>query len=116
MKSTSKRWLRVALGLAVTTISAAAPAQTGGFYDGTLSLIEYGSDTLLLQMPSTPEGNFVAQVDSPCGGIPGASLDTQKIWASMAQAAILSGKSVRLYWAKCSSDGAAYITTLDLFQ
>jgi hypothetical protein len=41
-------------------------------------------------------------------------VDTLKAWQSEAQAALLSGKSVKIYFNVCG--GANYISALDLIQ
>jgi hypothetical protein len=65
-------------------------------------------------MPDTnvsgaPMTNFVAQLGSPCSAVPANSIDTIKIWQSIAQSALLSGKNATLYYTACSN-GVKYIT------
>jgi hypothetical protein len=51
---------------------------------------------------------------SPIAGCPVSSQETLKIWASMAQAALLSGKSLRVYSTYCGSRN--YINDLVIQQ
>jgi hypothetical protein len=115
MNNIKNKFFACAAALGIITTTVVAFANTSGFYDGTLSVVQYSVDgTLLLQMPSTSEDNFVAPASSPCAGISAASADTRKIWLSMGQAALLSGKTVRIYWSKCTGGTTPYITILDL--
>ena len=109
-----KRLIAGLAAVGITTVSALAFAVVGGYTDGQLSLVEVGPSFLLLQIPAAPEVNFVAQGTSPCSGIPATDADTMKSFISLGQAAVLSQRHVRLYWSKCTSTGAPYITGMDV--
>jgi hypothetical protein len=51
---------------------------------------------------------------STCAGAP--TVDTVKLWASLAQAALLSGKSVSISWNACDSSGTKWITMVQINQ
>ena len=76
------------------------------------NLVEYAQGTLLIQCPL---GNFLAQVTPPAScGTYAQNLETQKIWDSQVQAALLSGKGLRFYFTICG--GTNYIQVVDLFN
>lgn len=117
MKTVAKKLIALLAGAVLMANSATGQAAiVTGFYTGTLSIVEWQTaGKVLLQMPSTSEVNFLGQTAQPCtGGAPATTTDTLKVWASLGQAALLAGKSVRIYWTKCSSSGTPYITAVDL--
>jgi hypothetical protein len=70
-------------------------------------------------MVQDPQGvNYYAQVNSPCTGVSGYSMDTLKIWQSLAQAALLANKNIVLYYTQCTGNPPAntnkYITDIVL--
>jgi hypothetical protein len=59
--------------------------------------------------------NYLATTNAaPCSASYSQSLDTIKIWSSMAQAALLSGKNLKIYFTLCGTNNIHYIQTLDL--
>ena len=97
-----------AIGIIVTGTNAVA-----GVVDGHVSVVEYSPGNLLIQIAEVTNTNFFAytSVGAPCEQY-ARTIDTIKVWVSLAQAALLSGKSVRLYSENCGS--VDYITVLDL--
>lgn len=73
--------------------------------------MEYPQTFLMIQYAGV---NYVAQPTSPGCSIPAISADTLKIWASLAQASVLSGKTLTIYYDDCS--GTHYITDLVLVK
>lgn len=102
----------LAVALAVTLASSLASAAC------TATLVEYspiltnGNPHLLIQCGGT---NFVSVVSPPGGCASHArTLDTLKIWLSIAQGALLSGKGLNIYSTSCG--GMNMMTTIDLVQ
>jgi hypothetical protein len=58
---------------------------------------------LLVQLNGNHSVNYYSQQTSPGCSIPNIDIETMKIWASLAQSAQLSGKTVTLYYTTCSS-------------
>jgi hypothetical protein len=60
--------------------------------------------------------NYRTSTSSPCAGVAAVSTDAVKIWASLAQASLLSGKNMKIYFKSCVSNGVTtrYITDLVL--
>jgi hypothetical protein len=82
-----------------------------------------GAGATVVSMVSTP--NLVINTSdglamlapwnwSTCAGAP--SIDTVKLWSSLAQAALLSGKTVVVGWNACDSTNTKYITSVQLNQ
>lgn len=87
------------------TASAASPANFSPVQ------VEYPGKLLV----QDPQGvNYYAQLTSPCTGIAANSIDTIKIWQSLAQSALLSNKNVTLYYTTCSGGTTNYITDIVL--
>jgi hypothetical protein len=115
LATSNKSKLFIALTLAATlTIVASskrASASTG-FVTGPVSIIEYVQGSLLVQMTSV---NYVAQLATATGCTANnVTIDTIKAFQSLAQSALLSGKTLRIYYTTCNS--AQYINTMDLNQ
>lgn len=51
---------------------------------------------------------------SPGCGITAPTLDTVRLWASFAQAALLSGRKVNIYFNDCPANGTHYISGVAL--
>lgn len=101
----------LATGILATAGSASAFAATCA-----PNIVEYNAPTgttfpLLIQCSPT---NYVGLI-SATGGCPAQSVDTLKIWASLAQAAVLSGKKLNIYTTTCGSTSNV-ITAIDLVQ
>lgn len=106
----------VATGLVVGLMAFAAskPASAANpFTDCTPNQVEWfpgsAGGQLLIQCNGTT--NFLAQVASSCAGM-SASVDTIKLFMSLAQAGVLAQKPMRIYNAPCGT--ANLITALDL--
>jgi hypothetical protein len=116
MTRTMKDQLRAArlLGLAACLATGAAtkPAQALETQKLTVAAVEYAPSNLLIQLSNA--SNFWAQTTAVPDCVGTNSVDTLKIWHSMGQAALLSGKRLKIYFVTCS--GKNYITTVDLWQ
>jgi len=113
MNKLRKRFTAGVAAFVATTLSAWALAATSPT-DGTVNVVEVGPGSVLVQVQSGSTGtNFYAQLTSPCSAVPSNTPDTLKMYVSLAQAAVLSGKTVRIYWTACS-DGTPYIGGMDL--
>jgi hypothetical protein len=100
--------LALAVGMAVTAITPPAAAAD---VTGTVSIVEFSHPgSLLIQSAGV---NYYAQLSpgAPCAAN-NKTADTLKAWQSLGQAALLSGKTVRIYYASCN--GFRFITALDL--
>jgi hypothetical protein len=75
------------------------------------NLIEYYNGTIIIQCAPT---NYLGHISPPSGCPGGQFIDTLKAWTSMAQAALLSGKNVQIYYDTCG--GVNTITALDLIK
>ena len=108
-----RRSILVAAAAALGVIGVAETAYAT-HSDGKVTVVEYVGGTqpfLLVQLGNTY--NFYAYLNSPSGcAAHNQAPDTIKAWQSLAQAAVLSGRSVRVHWTLCN--GAGYIWALDL--
>jgi hypothetical protein len=75
--------------------------------------MEYWGGTLVIQLSTGQNYHAVTSAASGCTAN-NQSLDTLKVWASMAQSALLSGKRVKIYFTTCSN--FSYIQVLDLWN
>lgn len=106
----------VAAALSITASSpafAVAPAQA------TVSLVQFSNNgttstpQLVIQLNTSPLSNYFANVGSTvCGTAP--SMETAKLWATMAQASLLSGKKLNVSFTDCG--GYHFITSIDLLS
>jgi hypothetical protein len=103
--------------LSVSAILAIAMATTPVRADATsvvtVNAVEYTNGMLLIQLSTGQNYHAVTSAVSGCTAN-NQSLDTLKVWASMAQSALLSGKRLKIYFTACSS--FSYINTLDLWN
>jgi hypothetical protein len=53
---------------------------------------------------------------SPCAAVNAPNIDTVKIWASLGQAALLSGKNATIYTGSCAGSSVHWITDVVLAQ
>jgi hypothetical protein len=94
-------------GLAVSVVSASALAA-----DGQITQVEYLANTtspvLMIQLNGNATVNYLAQQTSPGCGIANLSVDTIKLFHSMAQSSLLAGKNVTLYTTTCNSKPYVY--------
>ncbi len=106
-------FVAVASGLALASASVPASAAVTGI-SGTCTDVEYTTGQLLIQL-NTANGvvNYVAATTPPsnCSSY-ARPLDTQKMFMSLAQAALLSGKTMVIYYTNCNT--VNYITTVDI--
>ena len=110
-KKTKKaaRTLALAVGLAVVGISATAYA---AHVNDVVRIVEYMPDVLLIQTDGTVNNYYAMRSAGNSCRDYSRSADTLKAWLSLGQAALLSGKGVRIYYAECG--GKRHITAFDL--
>jgi hypothetical protein len=101
----SRTSLATALATVVCmTVTSQAKAE---LYTGTVAQLEYvgyGSPPyLMVQLDSNRSINYYAQQPSPGCGIASISIDTIKIWMSLLQLSMITGKSALLYTNSCGS-------------
>jgi hypothetical protein len=93
------------LALAVALIAFSAPAFASSVTK-TVKQVEYRNSTatpdLLLQTSDGVNYQATATYNPGCGVLT-PSIDTVKIWVGLGQAALLSGKSVTIYFTVCGS-------------
>lgn len=93
----TRRLITLAVTLGMSVVSSTAFA---AFVNCSPNQVEYSQGNLLIQCAPV---NYAAQSTPPSACAAYArNVDTQKIWANLAQAALLSGKSVRIYYDVCS--------------
>lgn len=81
--------------------AASTPARAANAACNVLK-VEYYQGTVLIQCTGATPSNYLAQTTPPAGcGAHAQNLETQKIWLSMAQAALLSGKPMWFYYTAC---------------
>jgi hypothetical protein len=96
----------LAIGSVATSAQAAVTAPTS------VGIIEYYGGTLLVQLNGV---NFYGQLATQAACTTNnQTIDTLKAWQSLAQAALLSGKQLKIYYNVCGSTN--YITAMDLNQ
>jgi hypothetical protein len=89
-------WIGLTVGIVASSASLTAHAATG-----VPSQFEYlNSNVLIVNIAGV---NYQAQLSSPGCGLPANSIDVLRIWLSMAQAAVLAGKSINIYPTTCNS-------------
>jgi len=100
-----------AMGLALCTAQSSAFAAVSAQVSPTV--VEYQPGVLLVQLPGGT--NYIGVLNTVAGCTTyNQTIDTLKNWTSISQAALLSGKSVKLYYTVCG--GQNYITTIDIWQ
>ena|SRR5438552_17158060 len=106
--------LRLLLAVAVVVVAMARATSAWAVTSPettTVGLIEYMSGTLIIQ--DATGVNFYGQTGTQAGCTANnQSIDTLKLWLSLGQAALLSGKTVKIYFNVCG--GINYISALDL--
>ena len=110
-RTTKKLTTIVSLGAAMAATFVAAPSSAAGGV-GPVTQVEYNADggsnpRLMIQINGVGSTNYFAQQTSPCSGVPGQSIETIKIFLSIAQASLLTGRKVTLYTNSCG--GTQYI-------
>ena len=105
--------------LAVVTMTLAgggmAHANSGNTAPLGVAGVAYASSTNMFLTLSDTNSYMAVATYSPCGGVPAPSLDTVKIWISLGQAALLSGKQVIVGWNDCGTS-QRFITAVTLNQ
>lgn len=113
------RWISRAFALAVICLGARADAATQTA-SVTVKQINFNDFNGVPQLAVLLSDNavYVANVVSgnECTGIPSPSIEVVKQWQSMFSAALLSGKSVRLWYTDCGSPTTHWINEVDLYQ
>ena len=113
--SVSSRLVAGFLGLALLAVPTSAFATIANSSAvGTAHIVEYQPGVLLIQ---TPDGNNYSAQLTGSAGCPNQVLDSLKAWQSLAQASLLSGKSLKIYFCTdTAAPGAHFITAIDLDQ
>jgi hypothetical protein len=103
--------LGLAASLAIGTAAGTAAAADTGLT--TLNAVEFSQGALLVQTASG--SNYVGLLTAGAGCTThNKNIDTLKSWLSMGQAALLSGKRVKIYFTACG--GQNYISTFDVWN
>jgi hypothetical protein len=101
-KKTLTNALSFLAALAVCGVSTSALAA-----DGQVTQVEYLANStnpvLMLQLGGNTTVNYLAQQTSPGCSIAALSVETIKLFHSMAQTSLLAGKNVTLYTTTCNS-------------
>jgi flagellum-specific peptidoglycan hydrolase FlgJ len=100
------RFVATIAAIALTALSTSASATVT---DSTVTIVEYTQGTLLVQVATG--ANFYAQLSAPAPCV-SVTIDTIKAWQSLAQAALLSGKGVRIF--SQAGTCTTSISTIDL--
>jgi hypothetical protein len=117
MKIQSSKKKRITLGLVGLAASLSMAAVTNNAFaafSATASpiIVEYFQNQVLIQLPGPI--NYIGTTSTVAGCTSGITVETLKLWTSLAQGALLSGKNVRIGFNTCG--GTNYITAVDLFQ
>jgi hypothetical protein len=93
----------VGAAMAVTAATPAFATSTSG--NRTVSWIQYGDDNNVPQLSIKLSDNVVyyANTGASCAPVPAPNVDTVKMWLSMAQAALLSGKLITISFQSCAN-------------
>jgi hypothetical protein len=112
VENTRRRSGLLAAAVAVAVGGTAGTAHAQQYLEGKVTVVEYSKQPLLLVQLSGGH-NFYAHQQAPtlCTQY-SVSADTIKAWQNLAQAALLSGRTVRVYYYGCG--GQSHIQTLDL--
>jgi hypothetical protein len=123
----TKKMLGVLGGMAAALLALLSPRLAlANSNNGTLTHVEYfyngGTPQLLLQQGGNSSVNYFGQMvnpidqttHNPCSPAVNVDIDTIKIWASIAQAAQLSGKNTTIYYSVCN--GTNYINDVLMFN
>jgi hypothetical protein len=88
--------------------SAMAASATGTITQAEINAASASSPQLLVQLNSVNTVNYTTQQTSPGCGIPNYSIDVIKVLQSQAQAALLAGKNVVIYYTACAGIDYVY--------
>jgi hypothetical protein len=115
-KKTSTALVALLTAFAVTT--ATVPASAQQVVQGTVPAIELnlvGTNNILrvnvLSAGATTQ--YVSDTHAPCNA---ATVDDIKMYQSVAQAALLSGKKINILFGACPGSSVNYIQFIDLIQ
>jgi len=112
-----KKVVRALAGPALS-LSIVAAASTAGALDkqATVNAVEYSQGVLLIQLSDGT--NYFGQVtaDASICNVHNVTLDTLNKWQSLAEAALLSGKQLKIYFTNCGSPNKKYISVIDLWK
>lgn len=100
----------VAIASTLAIASASASALASSPTTATCQLVKVSAGTLVIQIPGNV--SYYAQLNAVGCTTNNQSADTLKAWTSLAQAALVSGKSLQIYFNVCG--GINYISALDL--
>jgi hypothetical protein len=105
MKSSIRKLRMIPALAALVLLTASQPVFAGAM--GTVTQVEYNASSgnnpiLMIELNGDGNVNYRAQQTSPGCGIPAHSIETIKIFLSIAQAALLSGRRTVIYSAKCN--------------
>lgn len=96
-----------------------APASNCSAAPATVALVEFGptAGLIIQQIVSGVFKNYYGQLSAQAGcTAQNQSADTLKQWSAMAQAALLAGKQLKVYYNVCGSNNLLYINAVDLNQ
>jgi len=111
----AKRVVRVLAGPALALcIVVAASTASAADKQATVNGVEYAQDVLLIQLSDNV--NYFGQrtADTAACAVHNVTLDTLGKWQSLAEAALLSGKELRIHFTDCG--GKKYIRVVDLWK
>lgn len=115
-----KKSLKIATSLCLFgAVGANSAFATGSSATKTVKQVEYlntPTPNLYIQLNESPGWNYQATATyAPCTGVNAPNIETVKIWVSLGQAALLSGKTVTVYWNDCgNANGPRWITDVVL--
>jgi len=94
--------------LAVGASATPASADIATNASGTVNQVEYTANLLMLQLPNG--NNYVGSTTAPgCNSSYAASLDSLKMWLSIGQSALLSGRTIKIYYNWCTATSTRYV-------
>jgi hypothetical protein len=102
-----RTWFTLALTAALL-VGGLGRSAMASVVNGPVTQTEYNASSsslpqLLVQLNNNTSVNYFAQQTSPGCSLPANSIDTIKIFLSVAQAAQLAGKSVNIYYNTCGT-------------
>lgn len=98
---------------AITLAGFARTAAAASANSGPVTQVEYNAGStanpqLFIQLNGNSSINYIAQQSSPGCGVPALSIDTVKLFLSIAQSALLAGKNATIYTNLCGSTNYIY--------
>jgi len=101
-----KQWVFfVAIGAFFVTALVRPTLANATGITGAASQIEYNpsSSYMLIQLNGNTSINYTVNLTSPGCSIPAVNIDSVKIFLSIAQGALLSGKNLTIYYTTCGT-------------